>query len=630
MTKKCKKEFKKLLSEIGYDNYDISQISSNSKLSLDEDSGVFIGGLNQFKVNQYSGVREGEDGNILVIGGSGSGKSSGIVMPTLRTWQGALCATDIKGELSQRYDDLYQWGLVTRPYIIFDPMDADTPSYDPLWWLLEDDEANLLSNIWEIVLAIIPTVPSDNQPFWIETERGVFAAALLHYFNLGLSFSEAVCQIEGIAVSSLCEELRRSENIQVKLLLGQAADMKEETLAVVDRGLRNKLMLFAADPYISHAFRGTREGAECFNWNDLENYNVFLRIPANRIEQWSGAINLMYSQLIRHLERRPEQHSVEGRNNTQTLLLMDEFARFGKLEMITAAMSTLRSKNVNICLTVQSVAQLDKIYGEHDRRIIFDNCQFQAIMRANDAGTQRYLCELIGTHTRVQRSASEHVDECWDTSGYSRQVSETRDWIVQPCELSTLEDILLLTPYGFCRVEKFCPSDKMAYQMLFSISNIHSALTNGGKLSLASIDDPILFFEDNFKMNEGGKMLTIDQRTENAAKCAAATKHQQRMEKRKISEEQKKMTQRRNYIIGELVSKYFPEVKTFEPGTKAENAERFQPLEAFLTELAADQKLIEEIKARARFKSDRTKCLGQLDLLSDPMQCVSGHEANRV
>ena len=106
----------------------------------------------------------------------------------------------------------------------------------------------------------------------------------------------------------------------------------------------------------------------------------------------------MYIQLIRHLERRPEKYSAGGASNRQTLLLMDEFARFGKLPMITAAMATLRSKNVNICLMVQSVAQLDKIYGEHDRRIIFDNCQFQAILRANDADTQKYLCELVGTH----------------------------------------------------------------------------------------------------------------------------------------------------------------------------------------------------------------------------------------
>ena len=59
-----------------------------------------------------------------------------------------------------------------------------------------------------------------------------------------------------------------------------------------------------------------------------------LRIPESKIDAWGGAINVMYSQLIRYLERRPDRHSHEGKEMTQILLLMDEFARFGKLERL--------------------------------------------------------------------------------------------------------------------------------------------------------------------------------------------------------------------------------------------------------------------------------------------------------
>lgn len=570
-------------------------------LKSENDSSFFFGGMGQHPKDHYIGMPQGSEGNIIVIGGNGSGKSAGIAMPTLRTWQGPICATDVKGELSEYYKKLYQQGLVVRPYIVFDPTETASPSYDPFGWLLEDGEANLLNNIWEIASAILPILPSDNQPFWIETERGVFAAALLHYFNLGLSFSEAVCQIEETAVSTLCKELRRSENIQVKLLLGQAADMKEETLAVVDRGLRNKLMLFAADPYISHAFRGARERAECFSWNDLERYNVFLRIPANRIEQWSGAINLMYTQLIRHLERRPEQYSAEGQNNTQTLLLMDEFARFGKLEMITAAMSTLRSKNVNICLMVQSVAQLDKIYGEHDRRIIFDNCQYQAILRANDAETQKYICESVGTCIRRQHSVGKQLDNLMNTIGYSKQISEVREWRIFPHELSTLEDILLLSPYGFCRVEKRSPGRFMETlkQRSAPIFNAAMLLAKKPEDTVLPLDSSAATNDTKFKMNEGAVILTISERTQKSSKRVDAAKHQQRLEQEEAHNVQKKMGQRRNYIIGELVSKYFPEVREIEPGTPDENEAHFQLVEAFLAVLANDQELVKQIKEQA-------------------------------
>ena len=76
----------------------------------------------------------------------------------------------------------------------------------------------------------------------------------------------------------------------------------------------------------------------------------------------------MYTQLIRYLERRPDKYSPEGADNIQALLLMDEFARFGKLPLIADAVSTLRNRNVNICIVIQSLAQLDKIYGRDDRK----------------------------------------------------------------------------------------------------------------------------------------------------------------------------------------------------------------------------------------------------------------------
>lgn len=106
--------------------------------------------------------------------------------------------------------------------------------------------------------------------------------------------------------------------------------------------------------------------------------------------------------------------------------MMDEFARFGKIEHLPDAISTLRSKNVNICLIIQSIAQLDKIYGQCDRRIILDNCNYKAILGANDAETQRYLCELIGTAKVLQKSVSEHMDEFMDVTGYSSQVTKSR------------------------------------------------------------------------------------------------------------------------------------------------------------------------------------------------------------
>lgn len=576
-------------------------------LSIRDSPGFLLGMPSGSGRDNYVGIPQGTEENIMVVGGNGSGKSAGVAKPTLRTWRGAICATDIKGELVDFYEELYQSGLVTRPMIVFDPMQIDGPSYDPFGWLLQDDETCLASNIWEIVFAIFPVLPNDHQKFWQETERGVFAAALLYYFKCGLSFSETIAAILAQPVSVLCKRLEESGNVYTQLILGEVAAMKPETIACVDRGLRNGLMLFAVDPYISHTFRGRREGANCFTWEDLDTYNVFLRIPANKIEQWGGAINLMYTQLIRHLERRPEMHSAEGANNVQTLLLMDEFARFGKLEMITDVMATLRSKNVNICLMVQSVAQLDKIYGEDDRKIIFDNCRFQVILRANDAGTQKYLCELIGTRLTIQRGVSEQEDEDGDTIGYSRQFSELRDWTVQPHELAALNDVLLLTPYGFCRAEKFRSYDERMKSMLFDTPDVicveGSSVAASEDTELQSlpyvVSRPAGVIPNTSKKNKGARIMPIEERIENANQKIQAVEQKQQLQKMNTPETQRRKDQRRNYIIGELVAKYFPDVLALEPGTQDENTTRFEPLEAFLYVLSTDYDLYQELQERA-------------------------------
>lgn len=504
------KHWKKLIQRMSEDDHnDDNKIPEQLRLKVGRDSGFFFGGLGQHKKTGFVGMPQGEEGNIIVIGGNGSGKSTGIAMPTLRLWSGATCATDIKGELSRHYADLYYKGLVTRPYIVFDPMDEEGPGYDPFDLLIRDDETLLVSNVRDIVRTIHPVMPDDHQPFWAKTEQDIFAAALLYYFKLGLSFSEAITYIMAQPISTLCEELLEDSDIHMKILLGEVTSIKPETRANFDRGLRNDLSQLATDPYISHAFRGRREGAACFTWEDLDRYNIFLRIPADKIEQWGSAINLMYAQMIRYFERKPEKHTIAGENNIQTLVLMDEFPRFGKLEMITNAVTTLRSKNVNICLMVQSLAQLDKIYGECDRRIILDNCQYQAVQRANDAETQRYLSDQIGTDVHEQQSEGWSYDKDMGFSGGSTNISEIRKPRIFPHELSTLRDILLLTPYGFCRVEKLRPDSEPANRILYPAPRKWA--TDEENVTIVSIDDPVTCSWHDLKWNEGATIMTIDE-----------------------------------------------------------------------------------------------------------------------
>jgi len=211
---------------------------------------------------------------------------------------------------------------------------------------------------------------------------------------------------------------------------------------------------------------------------------------------------------------------------------------------------------------------------------------------------------------RTQRSVSEHLDDFNETTGYSKQISEIREPTVQPHELATLNDVLLLTPHGFSRIEKFQMQNEEMRSKLLSNSEAtcpinavcepfdpHSATPClPGHAMKTDPNRPIL----PLIWNEGVKIMSIQERSANADRRALAAEQQRRRDERTEQEVQERKNQRRNYIIGELVTKYFPEVLDFEPGNKDENAAIFEPLEAFLYVLSTDSELIQDVQARAK------------------------------
>lgn len=91
----------------------------------------------------------------------------------------------------------------------------------------------------------------------------------------------------------------------------------------------------------------------------------------------------------------------------------------------------------------------------------------------------------------------------------------------------------------------------------------------------------------------------LEERIAKSKAHTAKLEQLRRAEQRKEREAEKKKNQRRNYIVGELVSKYFPEIMTMEPGTKAENMVRFEPLERILLALSTNTQLREQLKENA-------------------------------
>ena len=88
----------------------------------------------------------------------------------------------------------------------------------------------------------------------------------------------------------------------------------------------------------------------------------------------------------------------------------------------------------------------------------------------------------------------------------------------------------------------------------------------------------------------------LDDRLTKAEEKVAQIKQQQRQKELRVLEAQRLKDQRRNIILGELISKFFPEVLRYEPGNPAKNAVEFAPFAAFLAALADNQDILAQLK----------------------------------
>ncbi len=387
-----------------------------------------------------------KDGHILAVGSTNSGKSSCFVIPTLKRWSGQVFCIDIKGEL-------YKHTKENRTNAkVFDPLSKSTFGFDPFEALKKTD--NKAPEAEAIAAALIPMSPDTKEPFWEQSARNMLTGCILHFHKEGKSFIETIQEIltpaapkngfEPVRVPpfvQLVEDIyNNTKSEAARSYMSAFVGLDNQPLSGIYTELSRHISRFVTDKDIAHCLSREKR----ISPDDLEKgHDIYICVPEYRLEQWKSLLTLMVSQFMSHFEKRPDL------TKTPILFMLDEFARLGKIEGIANAFATLRSKKITICAVVQSLAQLDLIYGEPTRMVIVDNCHYKAIFAVNDATSQEYFSRLIGGvylwNLGVGGSFPPSVNA---------NLSRNREPLIYPEQLATLEIIIVLTPDGIFRMEK--------------------------------------------------------------------------------------------------------------------------------------------------------------------------------
>ena len=441
-----KKSFTSMLSP-GYPRSSESEAETRSSVCIAPEGsgdGVYLGCMcaknQRHDVTRPSNV----SGHHLGIGGSGSGKSSTGVKGTIGRFKGSMVAMSLDGSL---LDEMKARKSRKQPVKLLrlSTVKRTIHTYDVYKNLSNHCDENLLQEFVEIAQCIIPMPLDIREPFWVEISQSTLAALLLYYYKKGHTFIKSMELINSIPISEILFRIQSDGCHIVKMLLNPllGLNMQEENKLLVSimTTIGSKTHVFATDPTIKAALTPNKNSI-C--WSKLERYSVFIDVEQSKLEQWGPVITMLLTQLIRKLECRPNMYTSAGKKTRPVLLLLDEFPRLGKIEVLTNALATLRVKKVTISLFVQSLSQLDLIYGKAVRCAMLDNISYTSIYSVQDVATQEYVSRYIGTQEVTQHSNSVSF------SGGKWQNIVQKNTSVQPVIkghlLRNLKKILIVTP----------------------------------------------------------------------------------------------------------------------------------------------------------------------------------------
>lgn len=392
-----------------------SEVEEVIKTGL-QGSGIVFGRIGRKLITKPPKV----EGHSLVVGGTGTGKSRGVVIPTLFMWPGSALVVDIKGELSKITSG--KRSKLGNVYI-FNP-EGDGDCYDPIMLCRTIDQAQ------DLARTLIP-LPDKGEPFWSQSAQALLSAFVYEGALMGYKLTDIAEKLCTTPISELIEHCRNHDVREVKILASITYDLHEKTLSGIVGELKSKLVTIATDPNI-------RKATQRADWTPetLEDgATVYLKVSEHLLEQYKDLWTVIISQILKHLSKRCEQQQ------PPILIALDEMPRLSKINGLTSALSTLRSRNVHIMPVIQSMAQLDSIYGKDERKVIADNCRFKFVLSATDPETQKYFSDLAGQKTVFAKGVSVGAGLLPNVSR-----SEQGTPLIRPEEWANLEKPILLAP----------------------------------------------------------------------------------------------------------------------------------------------------------------------------------------
>jgi type IV secretion system protein VirD4 len=390
-------------------------------LLKDHDQGVVVG--------QIGGERIRLAGQQFVIlaAPTRSGKGVGVVIPNLLDYRDSMVVLDIKQE---NFDLTSGWRKsIGHEVFLFNPFAEDrrTHRWNPLSYV-SSDPAFRVSDLQSIAAMLYPDGDERNK-FWTSQARNAFLALALYLFerhDRQVADGVAVMLRKSPTLGRLYRLSSGDGSSELKTHLKQLADadflgsagknafatllsQAPETFASIMGSFKEPLNAWI-NPVLDAA-----TSADDFLLTDVrkKRMTIYVGIQPNKLAESRLIVSLFFSQLINVNTKTLPQNDPALKH--QCLLLMDEFTAIGKVDIIATAVSYMAGYNLRLLPIIQSLAQLDAVYGKELSRTIITNHALQIVFTPREQQDAQDYSEMLGTTTdkrkTVTRSTSNSVSE---------------------------------------------------------------------------------------------------------------------------------------------------------------------------------------------------------------------------
>lgn len=358
-------------------------------------------------------VRIGLDGkkhrrnlNVLVIGGSGSGKTRFYCKPNLMQVSDnvSFFALDPKGELVASCGNL----LKTKGYEIriLDLISMEkSHCYNPFIYLRDDNDVQrLVTNLFK---ATTPKEAKSNDPFW-DTAAQMLLLALMFYLlyeappeeqNFAMVMDMIrygeVDEVHNLAspLDNLFNDLRKSDPHHIAVKYYDAYHSgAAKTLQSIQITLVSHLEKFNLESVAKLTITDEMD----LDKIGEKKYAIFAIIPDNDTS-FNFLVSMLYTQMFQQLFEVADK-KYGGTLPLHVHLILDEFANVSLPSDFDKILSVMRSRGVSVSIILQNLAQLKKLF-EKEWESIVGNCDEFVYLGGNEQATHKYVSELLGKET---------------------------------------------------------------------------------------------------------------------------------------------------------------------------------------------------------------------------------------